>query len=334
MNNFPLYIPSKSRHGSMLTSRALNEMNSPHYIIVEESQYEDYKKALDVFNITTATLLILDKKYQDEYDTFDDLGYEKSKGPGAARNFAWDHSIQNGNSWHLVMDDNIRAFYYYNENKYYKVKNKIFWKIMEDFVLRYENIAIAGMGYSIFCPYSDFRPPLRFNTRIYSNLLIRNDINFRWRGRYNEDTDICLRVLKDGDCTIQFNSFLQGKSATQTVKGGNTAEFYHAEGNLDKSQWREGQMNATGTVNKSQMLVDMHPDVAKLVWKYGRWHHHVDYLPFQKPERELNPEQLQIRRNLGLGPDDNRLRLKPGVDLSTLPKVNNYGMVLKKISKT
>jgi len=87
-------------------------------------------------------------------------------------------------------------------------------------------------------------------------------------------------------------------------------------------------------VCSSDLLVDMHLDVAKLVWKYGRWHHHVDYLPFQKSERELNPEQLQIRRNIGLGPDDNRLRLKPGVDLSKLPKVNNYGMVLKKISKT
>jgi hypothetical protein len=28
----------------------------------------------------------------------------------------------------------------------------------------------------------------------------------------------------------------------------------------------------------------MHPDVATMVWRYGRWHHHVDYSPFKKNE--------------------------------------------------
>ena len=122
------------------------------------------------------------------------------------------------------------------------------------------------------------------NTRIYSTLLIRNDCKHRWRGRYNEDTDICLRVLKDGDCTIQFNAFLQGKCATQTVKGGNTQEFYHVEGDLDKEKWRDGYLNSEGTWNKSKMLCDMHPDVATMVFKYGRWHHYVDYSKFKKNE--------------------------------------------------
>ena len=131
-----------------------------------------------------------------------------------------------------------------------------------------------------------------------------------FRSRYNEDTDICLRVLKDGDCTIQFNAFLQGKCATQTVKGGNTAEFYHAEGEMDKSKWRDGQLNATGTINKSQMLQDLHPDVAKVVWRYGRWHHYVDYSPFKK----------------------NELRLKNDIHIDS--RVNNYGMKLVTNFKT
>lgn len=96
-------------------------------------------------------------------------------------------------------------------------------------------------------------------------MLIKNNIPYRWRGRYNEDTDLSLRVLKDGLCTVQFNAFLQGKMATQKIKGGNTKEFYSGE----------------GTKNKSQMLEDMHPDVAKVVWRFNRWHHHVDYKPFK-----------------------------------------------------
>jgi hypothetical protein len=137
--------------------------------------------------------------------------------------------------------------------------------IVEDFVLRYENIYQAGLGYSIFCPASDFRPPIRLNTRIYSNQLIRNNIPYRWRGRYNEDTDLSLRILKDGFCTVEFNAFLISKRATQSMKGGNTDEFYAEE----------------GTYKKSKMLVDMHPDVTDLVKRWGRWHHVVNYKKFK-----------------------------------------------------
>jgi hypothetical protein len=40
----------------------------PYYIVVEEQEYEHY-----VRECKGATVLILDKKYQDEYDTFDNL---------------------------------------------------------------------------------------------------------------------------------------------------------------------------------------------------------------------------------------------------------------------
>ena len=126
------------------------------------------------------------------------------------------------------------------------------------------------------------------NTRIYSCLLIQNDIPYRWRGRYNEDTDLSLRVLKDGFCTIQFNAFLQQKATTQTLKGGNTDAFYAKE----------------GTLPKSQMLVDMHPDVSKVVWRFNRHHHEVNY-------RKFKANQL-IRKE--------GLLVKPGI--------NNYGMKL------
>ena len=155
-------------------------------------------------------------------------------------------------------------------------------------------------------------PPYVKNTRIYSTLLIDNACKYRWRGRYNEDTDLSLQVLKSGDCTIQFNSFLQGKAATQTVKGGNTEEFYHKEVGLDEngvaivdeSLEVKDRYNVAGTIAKSQMLVDLHPDVARLEWKFGRVHHYVDYGPFKA----------------------NKLRLKKDVVIPE--EINNYGMKL------
>jgi len=288
----PVYIVSKGRSDSMLTSRSLSRMKVPHYIVIEPQDEEPYENALDNFNIRQyVTLLVA---------PFSNHG----DGPGRARNWAWDHAISLGSERHFVPDDNISDFYRLHQNKRIRVESGAIFRAAEDFVDRYENVPISGFQYRFFIAPNQSYPPYVKNTRIYSTLLIDNKCKHRWRGRYNEDTDICLRVLKDGDCTIQFNAFLQGKAATQTVKGGNTAEFYHAEGTLDKSKWRDGTLNPEGTINKSQMLVDMHPDVSRVVWRYGRWHHYVDYSPFK----------------------GNELRLKPDVKLSK--EVNNYGMKL------
>jgi hypothetical protein len=317
----PVYIISKGRADTSYTSRSLARMKVPHYIIIEPQDFESYNQSLDNFSTRPYVTLVV--------APFSNHG----DGPGRARNYAWDHSISIGAEKHWVLDCNIQDFYRLNRNERIRVESGVIFKIAEDFVDRFDNVPISGFQYRFFIAPNQKYPPFVPNTRIYSTLLISNDCKHRWRGRYNEDTDICLRVLKDGDCTIQFNAFMQGKAATQTVKGGNTSEFYHAEGDLDKSKWRDGHLNATGTVNKSQMLVDMHPDVARVVWRYGRWHHYVDYTVFQKPERELNPDQIKIRRNLGLTDSDNRLRLKRGIDLKAMPKVYDYGMVLKRITK-
>jgi hypothetical protein len=272
----PVYVISKGRSESMLTSRSLARMKVPHYIAIEPQDEELYEKALDKFNIRPyVTLLIA---------PFSNHG----DGPGRARNWCWDHSISIGAEKHWVLDDNIADFYRLQKNKRVRVESGAIFRAAEDFVDRYENVPIAGFQYRFFIAPNSKYPPYVKNTRIYSTLLIDNKCKHRWRGRYNEDTDICLQVLKDGDCTIQFNAFLQGKAATQTVKGGNTEEFYHKEG-ADEGKWIEN-VNSEGTRNKSQMLVDLHPDVARMVWRYKRWHHYVDYSPFKKNELRLKPD--------------------------------------------
>jgi hypothetical protein len=266
----PVYIVSKGRSDSMITSKSLSRMKVPHYIVIEPQDEESYDKALDNFNIRDYVTLIV--------APFSNHG----DGPGRARNFAWDHSISIGAEKHWVLDDNISDFYRLHKNERIRVESGVIFKAAEDFIDRFENVPISGFQYRFFIAANQKYPPYVKNTRIYSTLLISNDCKHRWRGRYNEDTDICLRVLKDGDCTIQFNAFLQGKAATQTVKGGNTEEFYHKEG-VEKNHWVDG-VNAEGTRNKSEMLVRMHPDVARMVWRYKRWHHYVDYSPFKKNE--------------------------------------------------
>jgi hypothetical protein len=257
---FPIYIVSKGRHDTRHTVRALDAMAVPYTVVVEADELPLYASVID-----PARLVVLDPTYQDRYDTFDDLGTSKSTGPGPARNFAWAHAQATGAPFHWVMDDNIRRFNRMNHNHKYHVTDGTIFRCMEDFVLRYANIGMAGPSYEMFSPRKQKFPPFVMNTRIYSCNLIRNAVPYRWRGRYNEDTDLSLQLLKHGWCTVQFNAFQQKKIETQTVAGGCTDDFYSQE----------------GTKPKSDMLVRMHPDVARLMWRWGRWHHHVDYRPFK-----------------------------------------------------
>lgn len=269
VSNAPVFIVSKNRWDKCLTAYALDLMGVPFRVIVEESQRQMYTDAIGAERV-----LVLPQDYLDEYEVCDDLGSSKSKGPGAARNFALDYSKSEGHLWHWVMDDNLHDFHRLHMNMKVPVRSDVTLRATEHFVQRYENVPLAGLNYYSFCKTTDAVPPFVANTRIYSCLLIRNDIGLRWRGRYNEDTDISLRVLKRGDCTIQMNAFLCGKVTTQRMKGGNTDEFYSSE----------------GTLPKSQMIADLHPDVAKVVWRFNRWHHHVDYRPFKGNKLRLRQD--------------------------------------------
>jgi len=260
----------------MVTSKVLTSLGVKHFIVVEAPDVPRYNEAIRKLGLL-ATVLELDMSYKEKYETCDSLGLTRSTGPGPARNFAWDHSIKQGHAWHWVMDDNIRSFRRLNKNERVIVNNPAIFRAMEDFVLRYKNIGMAGPNYYMFASPRTQKPPFVLNTRIYSCNLIRNDIPYRWRGRYNEDTILSLDMLTDGWCTVQFNAFLQQKMQTQALKGGNTTEFYHAEGKVKKGQ----KYADTGTINKSKMLVDVYPQLAKMVYKFSRWHHHVDYSPFK-----------------------------------------------------
>lgn len=281
---FPLYIPSKGRAKYSLTSKALDEMGVHHRIVVEPQEYDAYAATVGAHK-----LLVLDMGYKDAYDTCDDGDHVRT-GSGPARNFIWDHAVSEGHPWHWIMDDNIRAFYRMVKNQKIRMGDGAGFCIMEDFCQRYSNISMAGPNYEFSCPRKQKRPPFQFNTRIYSCNLIRCDTPYRWRGRYNEDTDLSLRMLKDGWCTILFNAFLQKKIATQLVPGGNTDEIYQG-----------------GTRDKSEMIVRLHPDVAKMAMKWGRWHHHVDYRSFQY----------------------RKLKRVEGMEIA--PGVNDYGMKAVKV---
>jgi len=276
--SYPVYVISKGRWESRLTVKALTSKNIPFHVVIEPQEYDNYAAVID-----PAKILVL---------PFSNLGL----GGIPARNWVWEHSISIGAERHWILDDNIRDFYYLNKNMKYRTDSGVTFKACEDFVNRYENIALAGMQYELLVPRIYKHNPFILNSRIYSCILIKNDIPYRWRGRYNEDTDLSLRALKDGWCTVLFVAFLADKVATMTMKGGNTESLY----NLEKED---------GRLLMAQSLQKQHPDVTQIKRRWGRWQHVVNYKPFK----------------------NNRLIKKEGV---IIPEgVNNYGMVLVKKDK-
>ena len=139
-----------------------------------------------------------------------------------------------------------------------RIEDGVCFRVTEDLADRYENVALAGLQYEMFMPALEGNvPPFLCNTRIYSCILIKNDIPYRWRGRYNEDTDLSLRALKDGWCTILMQAFVCKKITTMVMKGGNTESLYKLP-------------DADGRLLMAQSLQRQHPDVTKITRKWGR----------------------------------------------------------------
>lgn len=267
---YPVYVISKGRWEHPKTAYALERIGVPYHIVIEPQEYEPYSKVID-----PSKILIL---------PFSNLG----QGSIPARNWVWEHSIGCGAQRHWILDDNIRAFFRSNNSKRHFISTGTGFRCIEIFTDRYTNIALSGMNYTMFVSdHSADMPAYYLNTRIYSCILINNSIPYRWRGRYNEDTDLSLRALKDGWCTVLFNAINCKKEMTLSMKGGNTDQLYSGKGRLVMAQ----------------SLVDQHPDLVTITWKYGRPQHQVYYKGFTQ-----------------------QLQRKPGLEIPD--RINEYGMKL------
>ncbi len=272
---YPIFIPSKGRSDSCLTPQALDSIGVPYTVFVEQQDFDTYAAALGAKRIRVVP--------------------HQNKGVVVTRNYIWDYAASLGLKRYWTMDDNIRSFYRFNRNLKVPVSDGAILGAAEDFTERYQNVLISGMNYYMFAPRkSGGIRPFTANTRVYSNMLIQTDSRdprgkpYRWEGFFNEDTDLCLRILKDGYCTILFNAFLIFKMTTMKLKGGNTP-YYQGDG-----RWR-----------MAEELRAKHPDVTKITQKWGRWQHHVDYRRFKgnrllkvpglAPDQGVNDYGMRLR---------------------------------------
>ena len=270
---YPVYVISKGRYENCPTAKFLIEDKVDFFLVVEPQEKHEYAARYGAERI-----LVL---------PFSNLGL----GSIPARNFCWEHSKKNGHFRHWILDDNISKVRRLNKGKRLACNANYAFVATEDFTDRYENIAIAGLNYTFFAITK--MPPFYLNCHVYSTLLIRNDLDYRWRGRYNEDTDLCLQVLSGGWCTVLMNAFLIDKMATMTMKGGNSDILYKGDGRLVMARSLERVWPGVVTVDRR----------------------------FKRPQH--------VVKNAWKGFDTQLIRRKD-IDWDNL-KSNNYGMKLRQV---
>ena len=252
-----------------LTINTLEEMKIKYNIFVEPDEYEQYCKAVKGYGTVI--------KLPDNYHTY-------KQGGIPARNYIkWYSTNVLKEEKHWIVDDNIKCFYRFNKNRKIKITTGAIFKSVEQFCLRYTNVGMAGFNYSSMLPEISLnRPPIRMNGKVFSCILITNKL-IDWRGIYNEDIDMALRLLKSGYVNLEFQHVLIDKATSGTIKGGNTTTIY-----LDETKESLEEKKQMGYKKKIDYLKEQHPDV-KIEYKKLKskdYHHNVDYSPWENNKLE------------------------------------------------
>lgn len=218
------------------------------------------------------------------------------------RNWIKQHSIGEGHAWHWQIDDDILMFgrRYKHERMYCNAGDAM--KLCEGFVDRYENVKLFSLNHIGFIGQAVRIPPFYRNTRCYTAVCHSNDLPCEYRGPFNDDTDMTLQVLARGFCTIMFNAFFM--QTGDTVDGGTDRK---ASGGMT------GLYHDDGRLQMARCLERRWPHVVEVRRKFGRPQHFIKY----------NWKHF-----------DTPLKLKDGVDLSEMPKVDEKNLTMVRKSES
>lgn len=248
---YPVYIISKGRYEKTLTADNLEQSGIDYLIAVEPQEYDLYCAKLGAKRVLKLP--------------FSNLGL----GSYPARNFCWEHAKTQGYKYHWLFDDNIlhwRKWVNGTRIKWDDLKSCFVFVEQYADKTNYDILGYEEYNFGIRPP----KNPFKHNVHVYSAMLIKNSLPYRWRLKYNEDVDLCLQVLHNGGTTASCVYYLANKVSTaDKQKGGNQTELY--QGN-----------KAEKNLLKAKMLEAQWPQYAKTVIRFGRHHHLVDWKQFKK----------------------------------------------------
>lgn len=270
---YPVYVPSRGRFERCPTAGFLARDGVDFRLVVEPHEQAEYATRFGA-----ERLLVLPRS---------DMTLI------GARNWIKDHATATGAERHWQLDDNISYVGRRWKGRRIRCDAGAALRAVEDFVDRYDNVAVAGLNYYMNLKDGHPWPPFYVNQHVYSCSLVLNALPQRWRTLYNDDVDMCLQVLAAGWCTVLVNAFCVQKLPTMVVKGGNTP-IYQGDGRL----------------RMARSLERLWPGVVETRRRFKRPQHVVKdtWRRFTTP-----------------------LRLKPGVDLGAI-EPNEYGLELVELA--
>lgn len=252
-HEYPVYIISKGRYEVTLTADNFEKAGIDYLIAVEPQEYDLYCNKLGANRVLKLP--------------FSNLGL----GSYPARNYCWEHAKSKGYKYHWLFDDNIQCFKKWIDGKRKSIEDINLALLFVESYSRKTNIDILGFeepNFVVKAPKKAFKN----NCHVYSAMLIKNSLHYRWRLKYNEDVDLCLQVLHNGGTTASCVYYMADKVSTSVKqKGGNQTELY--QGNAPKKN-----------LLKAKMLEAVWPQYAKTVIRFGRHHHLIDWKQFKKNE--------------------------------------------------
>lgn len=289
---YPIFIPSRGRAKESLTANAFKDDGVPFRIVVEHDQWDEYREQWPEETLIRLPFVDDGNGYKVDLDGVT----HKEWGGGAvpARNWIRAYAQDHGYKKHWQFDDNIRKFRMLVGKERIPVHAGSAVRISEDWADRYENLGLCSINYAMFAVPGSVTKPIRFNHYCYSATLVDHNMPCWWRGRYNDDTDLCLQALSQGWATAHLNVVLVDKVATMTMRGGMHLLY-------DK--------NIDGRLKMANALERVWPGVVRVTRRFGRPQHYVDWDKF-----DVIPQ------------------LKPGIKLEDFPQVDQYGLVLTRVS--
>lgn len=268
-----VYIMSKGRP-QCRTARTLIAMNYPgEWFIVcgnNDETIPEYQK-----NFGKERVLVFDWYEQIKHtDVLDNFGFEKMpSGAVPARNAIIEISRQRGELRHWQFDDDYEEFWLTNLNRKGKrgskcpqPKKRLTGKTFQWWLCR-----IAKFGYDTNMPNVGFSQTTAESMPDNCEKVGKRIFNAHnqsstggatvWRSRLNDDTINAIDTYhRPGKIEFSFKFLNMSMKLTQQEKGG-LQDIYQKE----------------GTIRKTAYLFLVAPNAAKLVIKFGRYHHSVDW---------------------------------------------------------
>lgn len=197
-------------------------------------------------------------------DAMDNFGFEdKESGVTPARNAVRKISLSRGESRFWLFDDDYAGFSKYNpaSNKNEQIRDgRILYDAMRKIAEFGYTAHMANIGFSIAGPESHPGAALRPSYRVFNahNLPTEENLFVPFAGRLNEDVVAAVNVWRLGGYEISVRFLQVHMRATQAHPGGLTGLYLE-----------------DGTARKTAYAILAAPSAARLVYRFGRYHHSV-----------------------------------------------------------